>query len=258
MPSEPIASPLYGRILPANGQLCDVIVLATKTDASAGAGGVTLFLVELDRPGFTRGRNLEKLGMKAQDTSELFFEDVRVPASNMLGREGRGFALGIALPLGNLYYAYLAWRLAVKEGGSDVTAMPYGPSVPHMFIVVFVIMLPTYLKNSAATGEGPAAILAWEAGLAWAFIIGVIVLIPPPGGDAWRARGHIDHIYRHAAGLPDVGRSVDRLRLAWHRADQRFPDGHNRSLDKEDTRGVTGFRLTTMSISVWAIGSIHS
>ena len=86
-------------------------------------------------------------------------------------------ALGIALPLGNLYYAYLAWRLAKKEGRSDVTAMPYGPSVPHMFIVVFVIMLPTYLKNSAAMGEGAAAILAWQAGLAWAFIIGVIVLI---------------------------------------------------------------------------------
>ena len=86
-------------------------------------------------------------------------------------------ALGIALPIGNLYYAYLAWRLAKDEGRDDVTAMPYGPSVPHMFIVVFVIMLPTYLKNSAAMGEGPAALLAWQAGLAWAFIIGVIVLI---------------------------------------------------------------------------------
>src|SRR6185369_3129389 len=59
-------------------------------------------------------------------------------------------ALGIALPIGNLYYAYLAWRLAQKEGRSAVTAMPYGPSVPHMFIVVFVVMLPIYLQNSAA------------------------------------------------------------------------------------------------------------
>src|SRR5438067_10520877 len=56
-------------------------------------------------------------------------------------------ALGIALPLGNLYYAYLAYRLAKKEARSDVAAMPYGPSVPHMFIVVFVIMLPVYLKT---------------------------------------------------------------------------------------------------------------
>src|SRR5215210_2459461 len=78
-------------------------------------------------------------------------------------------ALGIALPLGNLYYAYLAYKLARKEGRTDVTAMPYGPSVPHMFIVVFVIMLPVYLKT-----KDP--MLAWQAGLAWAFIIGVIVL----------------------------------------------------------------------------------
>ncbi|MGH6924361.1 MAG: regulator [Propylenella sp.] len=86
-------------------------------------------------------------------------------------------ALGIALPIGNLYYAYLAWRLAKKEGRSDVTAMPYGPSVPHMFIVIFVVMLPIYLQNSAALGAEAAALLAWQAGLAWAFIIGVIVLI---------------------------------------------------------------------------------
>ena len=81
------------KVFISNGQLCDVIVLATKTDFSAGASGVTLFLVEFEPPGFTRGRNLEKLGMKAQDTSELFFENVRMPAANMLGGEGQGFAL---------------------------------------------------------------------------------------------------------------------------------------------------------------------
>jgi AGZA family xanthine/uracil permease-like MFS transporter len=79
-------------------------------------------------------------------------------------------ALGIALPIGNLYYAYLARQLAKREGRTDVTAMPYGPSVPHMFIVVFVIMLPVYLSTKDAK-------LAWQAGLAWAFIIGVIVLL---------------------------------------------------------------------------------
>jgi AGZA family xanthine/uracil permease-like MFS transporter len=79
-------------------------------------------------------------------------------------------ALGIALPIGNLYYAWLAWQLAKKEGRTDVTAMPYGPSVPHMFIVVFLIMLPVYLKTNDP-------ILAWQAGLAWSFIIGVIVLL---------------------------------------------------------------------------------
>jgi acyl-CoA dehydrogenase len=81
------------KVFISNGQSCDILVLATKTDSAAGAKGVTLFIVEGDRPGFKRGRNLEKLGMKGQDTSELFFEDVRIPASNMLGTEGGGFGV---------------------------------------------------------------------------------------------------------------------------------------------------------------------
>ncbi|HEY1560290.1 MAG TPA: acyl-CoA dehydrogenase family protein [Caulobacteraceae bacterium] len=81
------------KVFISNGQLCDLVVLACKTDGTAGAKGITLFLVEADRPGFRRGRNLEKLGMHAQDTSELFFDDVRVPACNMLGQEGGGFRL---------------------------------------------------------------------------------------------------------------------------------------------------------------------
>src|SRR6266581_109047 len=93
---------------------------------------------------------------------------VNLPADTVFGRILP--ALGIALPIGNLYYAYLAYKLAKLEGRTDVTAMPYGPSVPHMFIVVFVIMLPVYLKT-----KDP--MLAWQAGLAWAFVIGVIVLI---------------------------------------------------------------------------------
>ena len=79
-------------------------------------------------------------------------------------------ALAIALPLGNLFYAYLAYRLAKSTGRDDVTAMPYGPSVPHYFFVTFVIMLPIVLK-------GGTPLDAWMAGLAWAFIVGVIVLI---------------------------------------------------------------------------------
>ncbi len=81
------------KVFISNGQLCDVIVLATKTDSQAGAKGVTLFLVDTSLPGFRRGKNLHKLGMKAQDTSELFFDDLRVPASSMLGEEGKGFEL---------------------------------------------------------------------------------------------------------------------------------------------------------------------
>ncbi len=81
------------KVFISNGQLCDVLVLATKTDSDAGAKGVTLFLVEGDRPGFRRGKNLEKLGMHAQDTSELFFDNMRLPPENMLGEEGKGFTL---------------------------------------------------------------------------------------------------------------------------------------------------------------------
>lgn len=81
------------KVFISNGQLCDVVVLATKTDSLAGSAGITLFLVDTSLPGFRRGRNLKKLGMKAQDTSELFFEDLRVSATAMLGQEGVGFRL---------------------------------------------------------------------------------------------------------------------------------------------------------------------
>ncbi|OZD10339.1 regulator [Rhodococcus sp. 06-235-1A] len=93
---------------------------------------------------------------------------VGIPSSDVLGTLLP--ALGIALILGNLYYMVLARRLAKRENRTDVTALPYGPSVPHMFIVVFVVMLPVYL----ATGN---ALQAWAAGLAWAFMIGIIVMI---------------------------------------------------------------------------------
>lgn len=77
----------------SNGQNCDLLVVACKTNPAAGARGVSLILVEATRPGFKRGRNLKKIGLKAQDTSELFFDDVRVPVSNLLGEENRGFSL---------------------------------------------------------------------------------------------------------------------------------------------------------------------
>ncbi len=77
----------------SNGQNCDLLVVACKTDPSAGAKGVSLILVEASTPGFKRGKNLRKLGLKAQDTSELFFGDVRVPVSNRLGDENRGFPM---------------------------------------------------------------------------------------------------------------------------------------------------------------------
>jgi alkylation response protein AidB-like acyl-CoA dehydrogenase len=79
----------------SNGQLCDLLVLACKTDPEAGAKGVSLILVDTRTPGFERGRKLDKLGLKAQDTSELFFNDMRVPVANRLGGEGDGFKMAM-------------------------------------------------------------------------------------------------------------------------------------------------------------------
>jgi long-chain-acyl-CoA dehydrogenase len=75
-----------------NGQHSDLVIVAAKTDPALGARGVSLILVEAERDGFARGRNLDKIGFHSQDTSELFFEDVRVPVTNCLGQEGAGFA----------------------------------------------------------------------------------------------------------------------------------------------------------------------
>ncbi len=75
-----------------NGQLCDMVIVVARTNLEVpGARGTTLFLVDCDAPGFQRGRNLEKIGLHASDTSELFFEEVRVPASAILGELDRGF-----------------------------------------------------------------------------------------------------------------------------------------------------------------------
>jgi AGZA family xanthine/uracil permease-like MFS transporter len=100
--------------------------------------------------------------------SSLMLFVVQLPTDTVFGRILP--ALAIALPLGNLFYAYLAYQLAKKEGRDDVAAMPYGPSVPHYFFVTFVIMLPVLGR----TGD---VMQAWQAGLAWAFLIGVIVVI---------------------------------------------------------------------------------
>ena len=75
----------------SNGQLADLVIVVARTDQDAGHRGISLLVVERGMAGFERGRNLDKVGMHAQDTSELFFSDVRVPAGNLLGEEGGGF-----------------------------------------------------------------------------------------------------------------------------------------------------------------------
>jgi alkylation response protein AidB-like acyl-CoA dehydrogenase len=74
-----------------NGINSDLVIVVAKTDPSKGAKGISLLMVERGMAGFERGRNLEKVGLKAQDTSELFFNDVRVPETNLIGEENRGF-----------------------------------------------------------------------------------------------------------------------------------------------------------------------
>jgi alkylation response protein AidB-like acyl-CoA dehydrogenase len=74
-----------------NGIHSDIVLVCCKTDPEAGHGGISILIVERGMEGFERGKNLEKIGLKAQDTAELFFEDVKVPVKNLLGEEGKGF-----------------------------------------------------------------------------------------------------------------------------------------------------------------------
>ncbi len=92
-----------------NGINADLVLVVARTDPAAGAHGFSLLAVERGMPGFERGRNLDKVGMKAQDTAELFFDEVRVPASNLVGTAGGGFVhLMKALPQERLSIAVVA------------------------------------------------------------------------------------------------------------------------------------------------------
>jgi alkylation response protein AidB-like acyl-CoA dehydrogenase len=104
-----------------NGINSDVVITAVKTDPSLSHAGMSLLVIEDGMEGFTRGRNLEKIGLHAQDTAELFFEDVHVPVANLLGEEGRGFVHlvenlpqeRLSLAVGSLIHAEAAfgWTL---------------------------------------------------------------------------------------------------------------------------------------------------
>jgi alkylation response protein AidB-like acyl-CoA dehydrogenase len=90
----------------SNGLQCDLVIVVARTDPAAGHRGISLLVVEHGMPGFERGRNLEKIGQHAQDTAELFFHEVRVPATHLLGGEGRGFThLMESLPVERLTIA---------------------------------------------------------------------------------------------------------------------------------------------------------
>ncbi|MCL1483124.1 MULTISPECIES: acyl-CoA dehydrogenase family protein [unclassified Marinobacter] len=103
-----------------NGQHADMVIVAAKTDPSAGAKGVSLFLVDTTLEGYGVGRNLDKIGQHAGDTSELFFADMRVPASALLGEAGKGFAyLMQELPRERLVIGALG--VAAARGALDLT-----------------------------------------------------------------------------------------------------------------------------------------
>ncbi|AMO25553.1 acyl-CoA dehydrogenase [Ramlibacter tataouinensis] len=75
-----------------NAVLCDLVIVVAKTDPAGGAKGTSLFIVDTSMPGFTKGKRLKKVGLKAQDTGELFFDNVKVPVENLLGEENKGFS----------------------------------------------------------------------------------------------------------------------------------------------------------------------
>src|SRR6202030_1402043 len=104
----------------SNGQMCDLVIVVVRTTPEGGSRGMSLVLVEADRPGFRRGKNFEKLGHLSSDTSELFFDGVRVPASNLLGAEGGAMgALMSELPQERLTIALHS--IAAAQKAFDVT-----------------------------------------------------------------------------------------------------------------------------------------
>ncbi|MEU5903035.1 acyl-CoA dehydrogenase family protein [Micromonospora sp. NPDC047527] len=100
----------------SNGILADLVIVVARTDPGAGHRGISLLVVERGMDGFERGRNLDKIGQKAQDTAELFFADVRVPAANLLGVEGQGFAYLMR----NLPFERLSIAVAALAGAETV------------------------------------------------------------------------------------------------------------------------------------------
>jgi acyl-CoA dehydrogenase len=104
----------------SNGQMCDLVIVVVRTAPEGGSRGMSLILVEADRPGFRRGKNLEKLGHLSSDTSELFFDDVRVPVTNVLGASGGAMgALMSELPQERLTIALHS--IAAAQKAFDLT-----------------------------------------------------------------------------------------------------------------------------------------
>ena len=119
-----------------NGQLADLVIVVAKTDPNAGAKGTSLLLLEAGTEGFVKGQNLHKIGMKAQDTSELFFQDVKVPKANLLGTEGMGFI-------------YLMQELPQERLSVSLSAVACAESILEQTV--------TYVKDRKAFGKSIAS-----------------------------------------------------------------------------------------------------
>ena len=172
-----------------NGQNADLILVCVKTDTEVQPAwkGVSIVLVEADRDGFKRGRNLDKIGQDEADTSELFFEDVRVPITNCLGEEGKGFIyLMSELPQERLSIAVSAQASAQRAFDDTVeftrTRMAFGKPVLDFQNTRFTLAelkaklqvgwahldwaLTRHLKRELTAEEGAAAKL-WHTDLQW-------------------------------------------------------------------------------------------
>lgn len=119
-----------------NGQLADLVIVVAKTNPDAGSKSSSLLLVETGMEGFVKGQNLHKIGMKAQDTSELFFQDVKVPKANLLGEEGMGFI-------------YLMQELPQERLSVSLAAICCAESILEQTV--------TYVKDRQAFGKSIAS-----------------------------------------------------------------------------------------------------
>ncbi|MGW3645310.1 acyl-CoA dehydrogenase family protein [Streptomyces sp. NPDC000878] len=173
-----------------NGILADLVIVACKTDPDAGHKGISLIVVERGAEGFERGRKLDKVGMKAQDTAELFFHEVRVPAENLIGQEGRGFyhMMGnlpterLAIAVSSLAAAERAYELALEYARTRTAfGQPIGQFQANRFALadiraklsvarVYVDGCIMALFQGELTPEEAAAAKYWTSETGWEVI----------------------------------------------------------------------------------------
>jgi alkylation response protein AidB-like acyl-CoA dehydrogenase len=173
-----------------NGILADLVVVACKTDPEAGHKGISLIVVERGADGFERGRKLDKVGMKAQDTAELFFRGVRVPAENLIGEEGRGFyhMMGnlpterLAIAVSSLAAAERAFAVTLQYAGERTAfGRPIGSFQANRFALAdaraklnaargYVDGCIMGLVEGHLTADDAAAAKYWTSETAWEVI----------------------------------------------------------------------------------------